>query len=101
MRKMMVTSAAFVGVAIASLAGAAPAAAYDYPWCVQGRGVGYPGECSYQTFRQCQLSASGRNVSCGINPMVAFGPPRGEAIYVDPQPAPRRLRHRHPYAYSY
>jgi hypothetical protein len=98
MRKMM-TAAALVGAAIASVAGAAPAAAYDYPWCVQGRGVGYPGECSYQTFRQCQASASGRNVSCGINPLVAFAR-RGEPVYEDAPPAPLRHSRRH-HTYSY
>src|SRR5690242_20988261 len=72
MRKMVLTALALVGAGFASVAGTAPAAAYDYPWCVQGRGVGYPGDCSYQTFAQCQASASGRNVACGINPRVAF-----------------------------
>jgi len=57
----------------ASFAGSAPAAAYDYPYCVQGKGVGIPGDCSYQTYAQCMASASGRNASCGINPRVAFG----------------------------
>jgi uncharacterized protein DUF3551 len=62
----------------ATLAGTAPAAAYDYPWCVQGRGVGIPGDCSYQTYGQCMASASGRAVYCNINPRVAFDrkPPR-------------------------
>lgn len=57
----------------ASFAGTAPAAAYDYPYCVQGRGVGIPGDCSYQTYAQCMASASGRNAFCGINPRAAFG----------------------------
>jgi hypothetical protein len=72
MRKTVLTALALIGAGFASLAGTAPAAAYDYPWCVQGRGVGYPGDCSYQTYAQCQASASGRNVGCGINPIVAF-----------------------------
>jgi hypothetical protein len=81
MRKIVLTAAALIGAGFASVAGTAPAAAFDYPWCVQGRGVGYPGDCSYQTYAQCQASASGRNVGCGINPRVAFeqgrrgGPP--------------------------
>jgi len=103
MRRMMVTAAALVGAAMASVAGAAPAAAYDYPWCVQGRGVGYPGECSYQTFRQCQASASGRNVSCGVNPVVAFARARrGESVYADAPPAlPPLSRSRRHQIYSY
>jgi hypothetical protein len=54
------------------MAGSAPAAAGDYPWCVQGKEIGYPGDCSYSTYQQCQASASGRYASCGVNPLVAF-----------------------------
>jgi hypothetical protein len=62
MRKVMMMAAGLVGVALVSGGGAAPAfAGHDYPWCVQGRGVGYPGECSYETFEQCRASASGRS----------------------------------------
>lgn len=52
--------------------GALPTVAQDYPWCVQGKGVGYPGDCSYRTRAQCMASASGRDAGCGINPRVAF-----------------------------
>ena len=62
---LLAVGAAFVAVS-------SPAAAIDYPYCVQGRGVGYPGDCSYQTYAQCMASASGRNVACGVNPRVAF-----------------------------
>ena len=69
----------------------APAAAYDYPWCAQGRGVGIPGDCSYQTYGQCMASASGRNLYCNVNPRFAFGrAPYGRGPY----------RHRY-YAYPY
>ncbi len=97
MRKVMMTAAGLVGIALVSGGGATPAAAgYDYPWCVQGRGVGYPGDCSYQTFEQCRASASGRAAGCGVNPRVAFDPARrGPAVYVD-MPPPRRV-HRYSY----
>ena len=49
-----------------------PASAMDYPYCLQGRQTGYPGECSYRTYQQCQASASGRDAFCGINPRVAY-----------------------------
>jgi hypothetical protein len=88
MRKMVLAAVALVGAGFASLAGTAPAAAYDYPWCVQGRGVGYPGDCSYQTFAQCQASASGRNVGCGINPVVAFERAYRSGPYYQPGPRP-------------
>ena len=43
-----------------------------YPWCAQGRGVGYPGDCNYASYSQCQASASGRGLYCNVNPVVAF-----------------------------
>lgn len=54
-----------------------PASAMDYPYCLQGRETGYPGECSYRTYQQCQASASGRDAFCGINPRVAYNQQRG------------------------
>ena len=71
MRKTTLTIAAAL-TAFASVAGSAPASAYDYPYCLQGRTVGIPGDCSFQTYAQCQASASGRGLSCNINPRVAF-----------------------------
>lgn len=81
MRKTMFAIFTVLAASTASLAGTAPAAAYDYPWCVQGREIGYPGDCSYKTYQQCQASASGRLAYCAINPIVAF---RAQ------QPQPRR-----------
>jgi len=74
MRKVMMMAAGLVGVALVSGGGATPASAggYDYPWCVQGRGIGYPGDCSYHTFEQCRASASGRSAGCGINPRACI-----------------------------
>ncbi|WP_083992369.1 DUF3551 domain-containing protein [Bradyrhizobium embrapense] len=65
-----------LALAIAGLTNVTAADARDYPWCVQGRGVGYPGDCMYQTRGQCLASASGRNVTCGVNPRAAFGEQR-------------------------
>ena len=73
MRKTILAVMTVLAAGAASMAGSAPAAAYDYPYCVQGRGVGYPGDCSYQTYAQCMASASGRLASCGVNPRVAYG----------------------------
>jgi hypothetical protein len=78
MRKTILTFAALSAAAIAAMATAGPAAAYDYPWCAQGRGVGIPGDCSYRTYGQCMASASGRNLYCNVNPRVAFGRERHE-----------------------
>ena len=73
MRNAMMAVIAVLAAGAATFAGSAPAAAYDYPYCLQGRGVGIPGECSYQTYAQCMASASGRGLYCNINPRVAFG----------------------------
>lgn len=76
---------------VAGIATTTPAAAYDYPWCAQGQGYGYPGECAYATYEQCLASVSGRLLYCGVNPRFAFGGPQ-------PVPPPR-YRHRHVYPY--
>ena len=93
MRKTILTVVALSGAAIVTTITSGPAAAYDYPLCVQGRGVGIPGDCSYQTYGQCMASASGRNVYCNINPRVAFGrAPYGRGPY-------RQRYYAHPYPY--
>ena len=69
-------------VGISAIAGAGPAAAYDYPWCLQGPGVGIPGDCSYQSYAQCWASASGRYAYCNVNPRAAYARiPRGRRAY--------------------
>jgi Protein of unknown function (DUF3551) len=72
MRNLMLASLALLAAGFATVTTSGPAAAHDYPWCIQGGGYGIPGECSYQTYDQCRASASGRRVYCGINPRVAF-----------------------------
>ncbi|QPF81870.1 DUF3551 domain-containing protein [Bradyrhizobium genosp. L] len=79
MRKASWAIMAFTALGAGALVGfAAPAAAdpYDYPWCIQGRAEGYPGYCGYQTYQQCQASASGRDAYCGYNPRFAFSQQR-------------------------
>ena len=83
MRNAMLGILALAAAGAATMAGSGPAAAYDYPWCVQGRGVGIPGDCSYQTYGQCMASASGRNLYCNINPRVAFGRQRRGRYFRD------------------
>jgi hypothetical protein len=72
MRKSVLTMLVLGAATVATLATSAPAAAYDYPWCVQGRGVGIPGDCSYQTYAQCAASASGRQAYCNTNPRATL-----------------------------
>jgi Protein of unknown function (DUF3551) len=73
MRKVMFAILALSAAAVGSVTGSSPAAAYDYPYCLQGRGIGIPGECSYSSYEQCMASASGRALYCNVNPRVAFG----------------------------
>jgi len=85
MRKLALAMMALIAAGVATLATSAPAAAYDYPWCVQGRGVGIPGDCSYRTYAQCMASASGRFATCNVNPRVAFARAgHGLSPYPDP-----------------
>ena len=48
MRNAMLAILALSAATVATMAGTTPAAAYDYPYCLQGRGVGIPGDCSYR-----------------------------------------------------
>jgi hypothetical protein len=68
MQKSMLIVSALLVTGAATIAGSAPAAAVEYPYCIQGGGFGVPGECSYRSYAECQASASGRRVYCGINP---------------------------------
>ena len=72
MRNTTLAVLALLAAGSATLAGSGPAAAYDYPWCAQGRGVGIPGECSYQTYAQCMASAYGRGLWCDVNPRASL-----------------------------
>jgi len=83
MRNASLIIAALLAAGAATLAGSTPAAAIDYPWCVQGRGVGIPGDCSYTSYAQCMASASGRGLSCNVNPRAAFGRERPSRVYRD------------------
>lgn len=83
MRKLI--TMAMLASSVSAIAGTAPAAAREYPWCIQGGGWGYPGECNYETYQQCQASASGRYVHCGVNPVFAIDRARrGEPAYGNP-----------------
>ena len=83
MRNATLAVLALLAAGSATLAGSGPAAAYDYPWCAQGRGVGIPGECSYQTYAQCMASASGRGLWCDVNPRAVFARKRHPRRYRD------------------
>ena len=83
MRNTMLAMVALLAAAAATIAGSGPAAAIDYPWCIQGGGWGIPGDCSYRSYAECMATASGRRVYCNINPRVAFGRQRHGRRYRD------------------
>jgi hypothetical protein len=72
-----VSSSFLLVVSVAGLATmATPAAAQD-KYCLQGRAWGYPGNCAFSTYAQCEATASGTNSGCGINPRYAYGRQHG------------------------
>src|SRR5438093_4170078 len=73
MRNLMLATAALASAGVTTLAATYPAAAIDYPYCIQGGGWGVPGDCSYRSYAECMAAASGRRVYCNVNPRVAFG----------------------------
>ena len=83
MRNAMLATLALLAAAAATVAGSGPAAAIDYPYCIQGGGWGVPGDCSYRSYAGCMASASGRRVYCNVNPRVAFGQQRRGRPYRD------------------
>ncbi|MGJ5180842.1 DUF3551 domain-containing protein [Bradyrhizobium oligotrophicum] len=76
MRQMLFASLATAAV-LASFGAISPASAAQDRYCLQGRIWGYPGNCQFSTYQQCQASASGTDAGCGINPAYAYGRQRG------------------------
>jgi hypothetical protein len=53
----------------ASLIGALPAAARDFPYCIKGCDFAAGrGDCSFTSYQQCLATASGRDAYCAENP---------------------------------
>ena len=76
MRHAMLAILALAAAGAATAAGSGPAAAFVFPYCIQGRCWGVPGDCSYRSYAECMTTASGRGVYCNINPRVAFSQQR-------------------------
>jgi hypothetical protein len=83
MRHAMLAPLALVAAAAVTVVGTGPAAAIDYPYCIQGGGWGVPGDCSYRSYAECQASASGRRVYCNVNPRFAYAKQRRVRPYRD------------------
>jgi len=61
----------FATLSIATLTSTLSAAQIQDRYCLQGRQWGYPGNCQFSTYGQCQATASGTGAYCGINPRYA------------------------------
>lgn len=86
------TGAALIATALL-LTLSAPASARDFPYCLQGGEWGYPGNCQFDSYQQCMVTASGTRAYCDINPVVAFQRQQMPAPYQPPE-APPRSSHR-------
>jgi hypothetical protein len=82
----------FATATILTVAVASPATARDFPYCLQGRMWGYPGNCQFDTYQQCAATASGTDASCGVNPVVAFQQQQRPVLEPVP-PVGRRYRY--------
>ena len=86
-RHLLLATLALGSAACAMTGIASPAAALDFPYCLQSRQTGIPGDCSYRSYRECLASASGRDAYCNINPAFAYRRPppprRGRGYYPD------------------
>ncbi|WP_022720231.1 DUF3551 domain-containing protein [Rhodopseudomonas sp. B29] len=86
---MIKTAAALLASAtIVAFASTTPAAARDYAYCLQGGDWGYPGNCQFDSYEQCMVSASGTRAGCDVNPVVAFR--QREQSSAQPLPRGRR-----------
>lgn len=60
---------ALMAIGTFSMIDMTPAAARDYPYCIKGAQWLSPlGDCSFDTYEQCQATASGRLAYCDVNP---------------------------------
>jgi hypothetical protein len=55
-----------------AVAVSSPVEAREFPYCMQGKDAGYPGDCQYSSYAECSATASGRGEECAINPRYAY-----------------------------
>ena len=60
---------ALMAISTVSMIDTTPAEARDYPFCIKGAESWMSnGDCSFDTYPQCQATASGRLAYCDANP---------------------------------
>lgn len=62
-------------------------AARRYPFCMVGRDFAGVGDCIFESYSQCQQSASGREASCSANPYYIARPEPVASPTPPPEPA--------------
>jgi hypothetical protein len=73
MMRVLLLAAAAVGAMVTISTMSTSAEARDYPFCMKGEHyLGGLGDCSFETYQQCQASASGRRAYCDANPYFGY-----------------------------
>jgi hypothetical protein len=72
MRSLIIAIAAASSLGAALATSSAPASAAEFPYCMQGKDAGFPGDCQYRSYAECKATASGRGDDCAINPRYAY-----------------------------
>jgi hypothetical protein len=67
-KKMRTLLFALMAIGTLTAINATPAAARDYPFCINGADYMGLGDCSFDSYRQCMATASGRYAYCERNP---------------------------------
>ena len=88
MRKALL---ALMAIGAVSMIDTTPAEARDYPFCIKGgEYLDVNGDCSFDTYAQCQATASGRLAYCDANPFYrSHAMPRQESRRPYPRTRPR------------
>lgn len=64
---------ALMAIGTVSMIDTTPAEARDYPFCIKGAEyLALNGDCSFDTYEQCQATASGRHAYCDVNPFYRY-----------------------------
>ncbi|SIO48538.1 Protein of unknown function [Bradyrhizobium erythrophlei] len=60
-----------ISAIVIAIGGVTHVDAQDYPYCIQGDEFGGgAGDCSFNSYQQCQATASGRMAYCAANPAL-------------------------------
>jgi hypothetical protein len=80
MRHLLLAAVALGAVASIAIA-PSPVQARDYPFCIKGADYDNSiGDCSFDSYEQCQATASGRRAYCDSNPFYV-SPGRPDLVY--------------------